>query len=248
MALELGWWTVDVSDAEREADFYTSLLGWERLFTDETGIAVVPSLPPVLGQGLLLYTDHATPEKTVKNRAHLDLRPADQAAAVDLALGLGAGLADIGQVDVGWEVMADPEGNEFCLLTSGDGPPGSIVVDAWTLDVGDLDRAATFWGTLLDLDEVDRDDDSVRLRDPSGRAFDLLLLAVDDPKTVENRVHPDLFPDGAPEDVAAREREVERALALGASRVDIGQGDVPWAVLADPDGNEFCVLLRTPAL
>lgn len=247
MALELGWWTIDVEDAERLADFYTALLGWERLFTAESGVAVVPSLPPVLGQGFLLYTDHATGPKTVKNRAHLDLRPADQAAAVDLALGLGAGLADIGQADVGWEVLADPEGNELCLLSSGDGPPGSIAIDAWTLDVADLDRAAGFWGRLLGWDAVDRDDDSVRLRDPTGRAFDLLLQWVDDPKTVKNRVHPDLFPDGEPEDEAAREREVERALALGAAPVDIGQGDVPWTVLGDPDGNEFCVLLRTPA-
>ena len=53
-----------------------------------------------------------------------------------------------------------------------------------------------------------------------------------------NRLHLDLAADG---DQGA---EVDRLLALGATRVDVGQGDVPWVVLADPDGNEFCVLQR----
>ncbi len=63
----------------------------------------------------------------------------------------------------------------------------------------------------------------------------ILFLAVHDEKETKNRLHVDLRPD----DQAA---EVERLIALGASRVDIGQGDVSWVVLADPEGNEFCVL------
>ncbi len=63
----------------------------------------------------------------------------------------------------------------------------------------------------------------------------ILFLAVDDAKHGHNRLHIDLRPD----DQAA---EVERLIGLGASRVDVGQGDVPWVVLADPEGNEFCVL------
>ena len=54
--------------------------------------------------------------KAVKNRVHLDLRPADQAAEVKRLEALGARQADIGQRDVTWVVMADPEGNEFCVL------------------------------------------------------------------------------------------------------------------------------------
>jgi len=61
------------------------------------------------------------------------------------------------------------------------------------------------------------------------------FLAVDETKQGKNRLHIDLRPD---DHVA----EVERLIALGASRVDIGQGDVSWVVLADPEGNEFCVL------
>ena len=57
-------------------------------------------------------------------------------------------------------------------------------------------------------------------------------------KAPKNRLHFDLAPDGD------QQAEVDRLIALGATRVDVGQGDVPWVVLADPDGNEFCVLER----
>jgi Glyoxalase-like domain len=67
-------------------------------------------------------------------------------------------------------------------------------------------------------------------------------MPVSDDKSVKNRVHLDLNPGGevGPEE---REAEIERILALGARRVDVGQtGDASWSVLADPEGNEFCVL------
>lgn len=63
----------------------------------------------------------------------------------------------------------------------------------------------------------------------------ILFLGVDDLKETKNRLHIDLRPD----DQAA---EVERLLVLGASRIDVGQGDASWVVMADPEGNEFCVL------
>ncbi len=56
--------------------------------------------------------------KVGKNRLHVDLRPQDQAAEVDRFHTLGASLADIGQQNVPWVVLADPEGNEFCVLSS----------------------------------------------------------------------------------------------------------------------------------
>lgn len=63
----------------------------------------------------------------------------------------------------------------------------------------------------------------------------ILFLASDDAKQGHNRLHLDLRPDN-------QAAEVERLIEMGASRVDVGQGDVPWVVLADPEGNEFCVL------
>src|SRR5262249_26254455 len=88
--------------------------------------------------------------------------------------------------------------------------------------------------------------DEVVLEPPAGMAGggavpDLLFGRVPEEKAGKNRLHLDLRPD----DQAA---EVSRLEALGARRVDIGQGtDVSWVVMADPDGNEFCVLRPRPA-
>ena len=244
MGVRIGWWTLDALDAPRLAQFYEQLTGWRRLFEDPgQGVALAPTLPPVAGQGWLLYAEHDTGRTTTKNRAHLDLavRPEQLDTEVRRALDLGAGRADVGQTgDEAWIVLADPEGNEFCLVPVETSRPGGV--DAVTLDVADPDRAASFWSTLLEWHAVRRDEDSVRLRAPVGQAWDLLLLRTDDTKGSKNRVHPELVPDGERGDEQARPREVDRALDLGATRADIGQGGVSWDVLADPDGNEFCVL------
>lgn len=65
----------------------------------------------------------------------------------------------------------------------------------------------------------------------------IVFAVVPEPKTVKNRLHIDVSPIDA-----THEAEVERILALGAERADVGQGDVSWTVLRDPEGNEFCVL------
>jgi predicted enzyme related to lactoylglutathione lyase len=244
MALTIGWWTIDVTDAAALAPFYEGLLGWQRLFEDaDEGIALVP--PGDLrwgGHGLLLYMEHGTGPKRTKNPAHPDLRPADQQATVERALSLGAQRVDIGQGKVSWEVLADPEGNELCVL-SADGSVGQgVALEAWALDVTDVDRASRFWSALLGWDVIEREDGYAQLRDPGRTGIALDLLQVPDAPKGKNRVHPDLIPSGAEGDVDAQPREVARALTLGAARVDIGQGDATWEVLVDPDGNELCVL------
>jgi hypothetical protein len=83
-----------------------------------------------------------------------------------------------------------------------------------------------------------QDDEGVWLRDTSGRGPYLDLHLVAEPKTAKLRVHLDVEPC-ADDDQGA---EVDRLRALGATDLDIGQGDVSWVVLADPEGNELCVL------
>jgi hypothetical protein len=109
----------------------------------------------------------------------------------------------------------------------------------WTLDVHDVDREATFWADVLGY-RIDRGDDGdAHLRSPDG-GLSVWLQPTTEPKTGKNRDHPDLVVDGG--DVEA---EVERLLALGATRADVGQkGDEGFTVLADPEGNEFCLLHR----
>jgi hypothetical protein len=115
----------------------------------------------------------------------------------------------------------------------------------WTLDVQELGRMTEFWASALDLRVERLDDGSVKLYPLDGAAPDvptLWLQPTAPTKTGKNRLHPDLRPvDG---DVEA---EVERLLVLGAVRVDVGQtGEEPFVVLADPEGNEFCVLRNEP--
>ncbi|BEL06848.1 VOC family protein [Actinoplanes sichuanensis] len=107
----------------------------------------------------------------------------------------------------------------------------------WTLDVHDLARQAEFWSAALGYTVDFGDDGDAHLWPPAG-GLSVWLQPTTAPKSGKNRNHPDLVvADG---DVDA---EVARLLALGATPVDVGQtGDEGFTVLADPEGNEFCLL------
>ncbi len=117
----------------------------------------------------------------------------------------------------------------------------SLRVQSLCVDTQDPNRLARFWADVLGWRRTYEEPDEVVLEPPAGSPEDgvvpdLLFLRVPEDKAGKNRLHLDL----RPEDQAA---EVERLEALGARRVSVGQGeDVTWVVLADPDGNEFCVL------
>jgi hypothetical protein len=101
-------------------------------------------------------------------------------------------------------------------------------------------RLAGFWCEALGYQVADSDESGVSIASPDGSGWVIDFLAVPDDKVVKNRLHLDLRPDD-------QEAEVKRLLALGATRVDIGQGEVSWVVLADPEGNEFCILAAQDA-
>ena len=120
----------------------------------------------------------------------------------------------------------------------------SISIQCIDIDARDPLALAGFWQEALGWRRTYESDDEVVLEPPEGSpqdgvAPDLLFIRVPEDKVVKNRLHLDLRPD----DQAA---EVARLLALGATHVDLGQGDVSWVVLADPEGNEFCVLRALP--
>jgi predicted enzyme related to lactoylglutathione lyase len=121
----------------------------------------------------------------------------------------------------------------------------TVRVAQWTIDVNDTERMAEFWSAALDYRTERGEDGSAKLYPPddaSPGTGTVWLQQVATAKPAKNRVHPDLRPSDG--DV---EREVGRLLALGARRIDIGQSDDdPFVVLADPEGNEFCVLRREP--
>jgi predicted enzyme related to lactoylglutathione lyase len=92
-----------------------------------------------------------------------------------------------------------------------------------------------WWQEALGWAVVNDDPDEFEIRPAPDQFPGLLFVPVPEPKTVQNRIHLDFRPND-------RDREVARLLALGASRADVGQGEQSWVVLADPEGNEFCVL------
>jgi hypothetical protein len=100
---------------------------------------------------------------------------------------------------------------------------------------------AEFWMAVLGWVVVDEDASGVSLAAPGTRMPTLDIMRVPEGKAVKNRLHLDLRADGC-----TTAEELGRLLGLGATRADVGQGpDVSWVVLADPDGNEFCLLKRT---
>jgi hypothetical protein len=110
------------------------------------------------------------------------------------------------------------------------------------IDCLDPEKVAEFWGQVLDWEVQPAGDGTYYWMSESGAPFpDLVLVfgAVPEPKTVKDRIHLDVSPVGCD-----RDEEVARLLALGATRADVGQGEQPWVVLADPEGHEFCVLGR----
>jgi hypothetical protein len=109
------------------------------------------------------------------------------------------------------------------------------------IDAVDPVLVADFWCGVLGWEVVESDAGGVSIASPDGSSPAIDVCRVPDGKTIKNRLHFDLRAQGT-----TRGEELQRLLDLGARRVDVGQDpDVSWAVLADPEGNEFCLLLRT---
>jgi len=114
------------------------------------------------------------------------------------------------------------------------------------IDAHDLRAQAEFWCAVLGYRILEQTEDVVEIGAAPVTAEDvrrepiappIVFVSVPEDKTVKNRVHIDVNPIDRSQD-----QEVERLLTLGARHVDIGQGEQTWVVLADPEGNEFCVL------
>lgn len=235
---------VDAADPHRLADFWSRAIGWESrpdlLETDRAAALAPPDEQPG-GLFFIAFLPVADPESGA-HRVHLDLATGsmdEHDALVARSLAAGGRHLDIGQGDdVPWTVLADPEGNPFCVMHPRQRYEGSGAIGAIPMDAGDPHVLAAFWVAASGWEVAGRSDDTVTLRSPDGRGPLLELCRWDTAKTVKNRIHLDVSP--FPDDDQGE--EVERLIALGARRLDIGQVDVSWTVLADPDGNELCVL------
>jgi Glyoxalase-like domain len=119
MAVRITEILIDAADPSALAEFWCQVLGWKVSATEGDDVEIRPEgtdgktsiVPSILFQKV--------PEaKSVKNRLHLDVNTVDgdQATELERLLALGAARVDVGQGKPSWHVLADPEGNEFCLL------------------------------------------------------------------------------------------------------------------------------------
>jgi predicted enzyme related to lactoylglutathione lyase len=106
------------------------------------------------------------------------------------------------------------------------------------VDTDDLPGLARFWSAVLGWQVLSEREREVVIGPEVDAPVGMCFMPVSDRKRTKNRLHLDLTTDAAD-----REAEIERIITLGARRVDVGQrGDESWVVLADPQGNEFCVV------
>ena len=116
MSLRIEQLNVDANEPDTLSRWWAEVLGWtvqrDPQYPDEW-----PVVPPTPEDGPELLFVLVPEAKTVKNRLHLDLRPDDRDAEVDRLIARGATRADVGQGEQTWVVLADPEGNEFCVLS-----------------------------------------------------------------------------------------------------------------------------------
>jgi predicted enzyme related to lactoylglutathione lyase len=226
----------DANDPVGLARFWADALGWEieqagdqiRLVpTDDTSFRI--DFRPVPGR------------KTGRNRIHFDLTTAsldDQRDSVSRLVARGARHIDVGQgPDDPHVVLADPEGNELCIIE----PENSFLAGCGRLGALSCDGSRAvgyFWSKALKWPLVWDQDEETAIRAPDGTGpFITWGGGPDIPKIGKNRLHLDIAPSDGDQDAT-----VDRLVSLGAARVDIGQGSVSWVVMSDPDGNEFCVL------
>ena len=241
---------VDAVDPPTLARFWSAALEWPITLEEPDEVVIEPPENDSAqdGQLPLVFVPVAEPN-TTQNRIHLDLASSSadhQAALVSRLERLGARQIDIGQRDVSWVVMTDPEGNELCVVSHrgsvGEDPASAFAgikpVAAVVFDCDHPEAIAPFWAAATGWPVVGQDDEGVWLRDVTTGGPYLDLHRVTESKTVKLRVHVDVAPFADDDHTA----EVERLRALGAYEIDIGQADTPWVVLADPQGNELCVL------
>lgn len=209
-----------------------------RFWSEVLGRSMGPggtSLPPDDNSMEIRFTQRDEP-KGDAGRVHFDLTsesPAAQDATVDLALSLGASHLDVGQLpEEGHVVLADPEGNEFCVIPAGNG----FLTD--TARIGALSCDGTravglFWSAALGWPLVWDEGEETAIQSPTGGT----KIAWGGPPVAAKQGVERLRLDLVPTVGSTQDAEVARLLTLGARRLEDGPDGV--VVMADPDDNEF---------
>ncbi len=229
---------IDARDALVLGRFWEALLGGVTL-TDEKDLFETRITVPD-GPALDLCFQNVPEPRLPHPRLHLDVAGgARQAEVVQRALDLGATHLDIGQHDVPWVVLADPEGNPFCVMEERPEYAASGPLAALPLDSADPARDAAFWAELSGWQPVSSAMPAA-LRHPSGRG--VLLELCQEPRPappgLKSRLHLDIRLESGDDEDAV----VARVVELGGREFDADWGELPWRVVTDPSGNVLCLL------
>jgi predicted enzyme related to lactoylglutathione lyase len=214
---------IDATDGPRLAAFWSAALGLRsRPAGDSAAEFVLEDDAPEH----TVWINQVPEPRTVKQRVHLDLH-----ATVDELTALGA-RPDVARED--WTVMRDPEGGELCAFPRRAASVGGYRLYALVVDCADPAAASAWWGDRFGL-EAKRYSDRpwYRLEPGDGLPWLMLFIPVPEPKTVKNRIHWDVWGE--------TERLLDAGATLLTARQDSPDPHVFWDVLADPEGNEFCV-------
>ena len=210
---------IDANDVSAVKDFWARALGYEIVEHDDGDAHLVGTDP---GEEVWLNT---VPEpRTVKQRVHLDVR----AESMEPFAGFER-ITKEGEFP--WTTLADPEGGEFCVFTY-DEPPAKKLKDV-VVDSADHLAISRWWGDVIGGELTHADDGYSHLDDIPGSPLESIdFVPVPEPKTVKNRIHWDvrLLPGVTLDD-----------LVVAGAKVLTPAGEKPWTVMADPEGNEFCV-------
>ena len=242
MTCELVTLCIGANDPPRVARFWAGLLERE---TADDGLTLLPREPAPFEVRVLPTRE----PKTRQNQLHLDLTSASteqQHRTIATVLELGGRHIDIGQDPLDdHDVLADPEGNELCVI-----PPGNAFLAGCgfigALNGDGLRDVGHFWSRALGWPLVWDQDEETAIQSPDGGPKMSWGGPPVTPKTGRNRLHLHVAPRGG-DDLQA---EVDRLVSLGATRLDAGTDeddhgsghDVERVAMADPGGNEFCVV------
>jgi predicted enzyme related to lactoylglutathione lyase len=232
MPAELDALCFAAADPDGLARFWSELLRWEP--GGDPGVIV-----PTDDTGFRIRFEPTREPKVLLNLMHLELTsayPEEQQQTVERALALGAQHLDVGQLpEEGHVVLADPEGNEFCVIPAG----SSFLADCGFLGALSCDGSQAvgyFWSEALGWPLVWDQDEETAIRAPHGGPK---VTWGGPPLNPRSRREPHF--DLAPPPGGDQQEEVDRLVALGATVVQAAQGDGRVS-MADPDGNAFCLL------
>lgn len=224
----------DAGDPHALARFWSGVLGWE-MREDPAG----PALLPDDDTGFRLRFLLSERPRSGPNQMHFDLTSTsleDQQEIVDRVLELGGRHLDVGQLPTEEHVvLADPEGNELCVIE----PGNTFLADCGSIGALSSDGTQAvgyFWSEALGWPLVWDRDQETAIRSPQGGPKITWGGPPVAPKHGPNRLHLDLAADGDPE------AEIDRLVSLGAARVEPGPSGGGRVEMTDPDGNEFCVV------